>query len=83
MTTPMFSVTTDDARYYEWPLLPGNHLASITTHIKQGIPKPILQTWAIKKTARLAMDELDTLIALRELAATAPPKKTRSISADH
>jgi hypothetical protein len=66
MTTPMFSTTTDDARFYEWPLMEGTHFPSVTTVIKQGIPKPILQTWAIKKTARLAMDEFATLTEFME-----------------
>lgn len=78
MSAPMYATTTDDARFYEWPLLPGNHLPSITTCIKHGVPKPTLTKWAVKKAARLAMDEVDTLVALRELAASAPPKKVRA-----
>jgi len=66
VTTPMFSTTTDDARFYEWPLMQGTHFPSVTTVIKQGIPKPILQTWAIKKTARCAMDQFDTLTKFME-----------------
>ena len=68
MTSPKFSVTSDDARYYEWPKLPGHHVPSITTVIKHGVPKPVLQTWAIKKTAVLALDKLDMLQELRNRA---------------
>jgi hypothetical protein len=64
VTTPKFSVTTDDARYYEWPKNPGIHIPSITTVIKHGVPKPVLQTWAIKKTAQLALSKLDMLKGL-------------------
>lgn len=69
MTTPMFATTLDDARFYEWPKsAPGVHLPSITTVIKKGIPNPILQTWAIKKTARLAIEQADIVVALKERA---------------
>lgn len=64
MTTPMFSVTGDDSRYYEWPKAKGNHLPSITTQIKQGIPKPVLQQWAVKKTAQLAIAEAELFMQL-------------------
>ena len=68
MSTPMFSVTTDDARYYEWPLRPGNHLPSITTVKKQGVPNPVLTTWAIKRCAVTAIEQIDLLMKLRERA---------------
>lgn len=66
MDGPSFSTTLDDKRFYEWPLETPNgesltHIPSITTHIKHGVPKPMITTWAIKKTARLAIDEFETL----------------------
>lgn len=82
MSTPMFSVTTDDARYYRWPRCPGpdihpdctpgqecsivNNVPSITTVKKQGVPNPVLQTWAIKRCAVTAIEQIDLLMKLRE-----------------
>lgn len=68
MTKPALAVTLDDSRYYEWPPTPGVHYPSITTVIKEGVPKPFLAKWSAKKAAELAFESLDTLLVLRELA---------------
>lgn len=68
MTSPANSVTTDDGRYYVWPKTPNVHYPSITTIIKQGVPKPFMAKWTAKKAAEQAMNNLDLLVALRERA---------------
>lgn len=68
MTSPVHATTTNDGRYYEWPNLPGIHFPSITTVIKQGVPKPFMAKWTAKQAAEQALSNLDVLIALRERA---------------
>lgn len=63
---PMFAVTGDDSRHYDWPHNPGVHLPSITTIIKHGIPNPIIETWKLGKTAALATERADILMQFKE-----------------
>lgn len=64
---PMFAVTGDDSRYYEWPHMPGIHFPSITTISKGGIPNEILEKWKLGKAVELATEAVDTLLELREV----------------
>jgi hypothetical protein len=68
VTNPTHAVTTDDGRYYIWPKTPDIHYPSITTIIKQGVPKPFMVKWAAKRAAEQAVANLDILVALRERA---------------
>jgi hypothetical protein len=68
MTSPTNAVTLEDERYYEWPGMPGVHFPSITTVIKQGVPKPNLTKWAVRRAAEEALNSLDVLIELRRRA---------------
>lgn len=68
MSAPCFSTTGDDGRFYNWPLWPGRHDPSITTVIKQGVPKPTISKWENKKVAFAAIENLDLVIALKERA---------------
>lgn len=68
MTSPRNAVTLEDQRYYTLDATPGVHYPSITTVIKQGVPKPFLPAWAAKKTAELAYEQLGLITHLRKRA---------------
>lgn len=68
MTSPRNAVTLDDERYYTLAATPGVHYPSITTIIKQGVPKPQVLPWATKTAAIVAYEDLDLLVALKERA---------------
>ena len=64
MTSPTNAVTTDEGRYYTHPEIPGRTFPSITTIISQGVPKPVISKWAVKKTADIALERFDDLALL-------------------
>lgn len=69
MSAPAQAVTTDDGRYYTWPRWPKRHLPSITTVIKQGVPKPTMQAWERKTIADKAIESAEKVVALKRKAA--------------
>ncbi len=69
MSGPAQAITTDDGRFYTWPRLEGQHLPSITTVIKQGVPKPHLQAWAVKLAAQAALENIVMLARLQKIQA--------------
>lgn len=69
MTSPTQAVTTDEGRYYTWPRFKKRHFPSITTCIKQGVPKPTMQAWERKKVAEIGIERSDDITQLKALHA--------------
>lgn len=66
MSAPCLSTTGDDARFYNSPWTPESNKPSITTNIKNGMPKPAIVKWSNKLIALNAIENLDVVIALKE-----------------
>lgn len=65
MTIPINARATNDGRVYTWPST-GEEFPSITTIIKNGVPKASIPPWAAKMAALFALENLPLLQALKE-----------------
>jgi len=68
VSAPCLSTTGDDGRFYSSPWAPESNKKSVTTIIKEGVPKPMIYKHSKKSVAFAAINYLDLIYELRERA---------------